>query len=158
MVIDPLNFAIVKAGTDTSEGSTTGVDPISISSNSISFNILNDDADPLVDYNGTHPRGVAEVRYTTSSTEVNRTEVAISWPDGGSATTKKSTYPLGDNANIKFEKVEVNNQLAGVELKVDTGRPISINNYEISVGSAGPDRQWGTEDDIRSWPEGEDSK
>lgn len=157
MAVDPLNFSIVKAGTDTAQ-STNELDQITISANSISFNILNDDLDPLVKFSEEQPRGVAKVEYSTSSREVKRTETSYAWPDGGTTKTKDSTYPLGDNASIKFAEVTVENVLAGVELEVDTGTPISINNYEIAVGSAGPDRQWGTDDDIRSWPENEDSK
>jgi hypothetical protein len=45
----------------------------------------------------------------------------------------------------------------GIKIVVSPVTPESINDYEIAVGSCGPDGEWGTEDDIRTWVEGEDS-
>ena len=45
----------------------------------------------------------------------------------------------------------------GIMIRISPAAPMSINDYEIAVGSCGPDGEWGTEDDIRTWVEGEDS-
>lgn len=46
---------------------------------------------------------------------------------------------------------------SGLVITVQPTTPTSINDYEIAVASCGPDGEWGTEDDIRPWVEGEDS-
>ena len=46
-------------------------------------------------------------------------------------------------------------EAAGVRVIVTPTRPPSVLDYEIYVGSCGPDGRWGTDDDIRPWVEGE---
>ena len=82
--------------------------------------------------------------------------------DGGKSTS--TTYAL-KGGSITFETVSGSNYdaafnssypLPAVKIKIKPQTPPTVNDYEIAVASCGPDGEWGTEDDIRPWPEGED--
>lgn len=96
---------------------------------------------------------------------VTRTEEAFTSSDGGSMGNKKSTTFNLKSGSVQFSSPGADYsgyasfyEEMGVKITVKPATPETIDDYEIAVGSCGPDGKWGTEDDIRPWVEGEDDK
>lgn len=156
MVIDPTYAHVVEPGStdpESQDPSITG-DFVKISGSTLSFYIANDDADPLKPSQNEQNRGIALVEYSASSGKIQRDETPISWLGANAGTTSSSEFTIETDASLKFSNVsDFDNAL---KIEIDTGSVTSLNDYEIAVGSCGPDGEWGTEDDIKMWPDGED--
>lgn len=169
MMVDPNNFVIGPAEADESVRSealdTGGVSELGeggdwLSGSSLAFWVLKP-TDPTASKAET--RELAFVEYSVGNT-VTRTESRYSASGEGTLTTSSTTrFDLGDGS-VKFDPLTSASEkgftslydLPGFTIKVSPVVPVSVNDYEIAVASCGPDGKWGTEDDIRSWVEGED--
>lgn len=167
MMVDPYNFVPGAAEADGSvrdkaldEG---GLDSGSggLSNSSIDFWMLKP-ADDVAETSNAPSRELVYVEYSAGGGSVKRKESAFN--DTGSLSERSSaTFKLG-NGSVRFETMSQLDfkgyaslyEEGGLTIKVSPVTPESINDYEIAVGSCGPDGQWGTEDDIRTWVEGED--
>jgi prepilin-type N-terminal cleavage/methylation domain-containing protein len=164
MIVDPTNFIM---GTDAD--SIPPGDPLSVKAiggGSLDFYILK----PTDDVTSKHDvaRELTHITYSGGA-KVERKEAAM-LAGGGEREIGKTTFDLGAGADrsgsVKFDALtsgeyEDNASLYnayGVKITIKPATPMTINDYEIAIGSCGPDGKWGTEDDIRSWVEGEDNK
>lgn len=169
MMVDPNNFVIGPAEADESVRSEAldagGVSELGeggdwLGGSSLAFWILKP-SDPTASKAET--RELAFVEYKAGST-VTRTESRYSSSGEGSLSTASTTkFDLGGDGSLTFETLSTSEKgftslydLPGFTVKVRPTTPVSVNDYEIAVASCGPDGKWGTEDDIRSWVEGED--
>jgi prepilin-type N-terminal cleavage/methylation domain-containing protein len=153
MAIDPTHAQIVEPGTTnaTSNDASFNDEVLQISGSTLSFYVENDGADPLQ----TKPvRGISRIEYSAGSGRVTRSETPIGWNGSNAGSRSTAETRLDRNASLQFSKVS--NFENAVKIKIDTGSVKKIDDYEIAVGSAGPDGEWGTDDDIKSWPDGED--
>ena len=169
MMVDPANFVLGAKENDDSLReealSTGGIDGNSgqFSNSGIDFWMLK----PIDDITGDAEvmRELVHVEYSGGGGSIRRTESRYTSATGEPSSPIESIYKLG-NGSVRFETL---GQTAydgyaslyedgGIKIIVKPVTPESINDYEIAVGSCGPDGKWGTEDDIRSWVEGEDNK
>ncbi len=176
MIVDPCTFVISPSKDGTSlqdEALSQGVlvqgDAGSLQG-SLSFWILRPDNTAATDMSTSQAsaRELAHVKYTLGG-QVTRTETIFNNTGDGFTTSsneqKTTTFDLGQGG-VTAEEIQMSGSAndafssiyatSGVKLTVRPDRPVDIDNYEIFVGSCGPDRTWGTEDDIRPWVEGED--
>lgn len=169
MMVDPNNFVIGPAEADDQVRSEAldsgGLSELGegswLSGNSLAFWILKP-SDPTMKTKET--RELAFVEYTAGS-KVKRTESRISSSGDGSLSGGTDTeFDLGADGSLTFETISSSDKgfaslydLPGFIIKVRPTTPVSVNDYEIAIASCGPDGEWGTEDDIRPWVEGEDN-
>ena len=105
-------------------------------------------------------RELVFVTYSGSGSSVKRTEEVVG---GGQSALDPTSFDLG-NGSVRFETISGVDfdgytsvyKDGGLKIVIKPATPATINDYEIAVGSCGPDGKWDTEDDIRSWVEGED--
>ncbi len=170
MIVDPAHFVIGPKKDDDSvrqqalgEGGIDG-GSAQLGSGSISFWILK----PANDIAGDSDVGreLMHVEYSGGGGSVTRKESAYSSSSNSlSSNGDAAKFNLG-NGSVRFETLSGTNydgyaslyDDGGVRIVVQPVTPETINDYEIAVGSCGPDGKWGTEDDIRTWVEGEDNK
>ncbi len=113
-------------------------------------------------------RELAYVEYTLGSRVTRKETVFNNTGDGFTTSTneqKTTAFDLGQGG-ISAEEIQISNDsdaysssypTAGIKLTVRPDRPADIDDYEIYVGSCGPDREWDTDDDIRPWVKGEEN-
>ncbi len=172
MVVDPTQFTIGPAQADTSlqdsaltsgmvEGATGN-----LSGNSLDFWILRpaNTSSVKLDDSNVAGRELVHVTYSLGGGGATRTEETYD-QDGESigSNSKTTNFDLGDGG-VTVEDLGVTSSgfssfydVPGMQIKIRPARPLDVNDYEIAVGSKGPDRQWGTDDDIRPWVKGEDN-
>lgn len=169
MMVDPNNFIVGPAEADDQVRAdalnSAGLSELSEgawqSGNSLAFWVLKP-SDPTA--KKPESRELAFVEYSAGS-KVKRTESRFSDDGSGSLSAGADTeFDLGSDGSLTFETLNVSEDgftslydLPGLIIKVRPTTPVSVNDYEIAVASCGPDGEWGTEDDIRPWVEGEDS-
>ncbi len=158
MMVDPYNFVSMDGTTPLTKDDIATPGKLS---GSLDFWILRPPTDPeelLKGRGNVALRELVRVEYSGGQ-QVTRKETPY---DGGSTTS--TTYAL-KGGSITFESVGNSGygtafnscyDLPAVQIKIKPQTPPTVNDYEISVASCGPDGRWGTEDDIRPWPEGED--
>lgn len=156
MAVDPTYGHVVKEGSTTPESTDPSFSGefLKISGSTLSFYVANDDADPLKPSQNEQTRGIAKVEYSAGSGRIQRQETPISWAGSNAGTSSSSEFKIERDASLKFSKI--NNFENAVKITIDTGSVMTLNDYEIAVGSCGPDGEWGTDDDIKMWPDGED--
>lgn len=173
MIVDPANFVIGPGQSDQSvrdeamDNGDVAASEGTLDGNTLDFWILR--ASDIFDEDGTATRELFRVTYSGGN-PVRRTVEAFgsSGYDPPSATDEnagasESEYDLGTGGGIRFETIDPDDatkftslyEAAGVRVIVTPTRPPSVLDYEIYVGSCGPDGRWGTDDDIRPWVEGE---
>lgn len=173
MIVDPANFVIGPTHGNTSERDTAmeagDLDAAdgTLDGNTLDFWILR--APDLFDEDGTATRELYHVTYSGGN-PVKREVKAFGAQgyDTPSDTSEEagggeSEYDLGTGGSVRFEAISPDDdtkfaslyEALGVRVVVTPTRPPSVFDYEIYVGSCGPDGRWGTEDDIRPWVEGE---
>ncbi len=176
MIVDPSTFVIAPSKDGSSlrdealqEGVLTNDGNDGSLQGTLSFWILRPDntAATGITKSQTSARELAHVQYTLGG-QVTRVETVYN-NNGDSFTTstneqKKTSFNLGQGG-VSAEEISMSGSgdtyasiyaTSGIKLTVRPDKPIDIDNYEIFVGSCGPDKQWGTDDDIRPWVEGED--
>lgn len=169
MMVDPNNFVVGPAEADEQVRSDAlnsgGVSELNegswLSGSSLAFWILKP-SDPTS--KNRESRELAFVEYSAGS-KVKRTESRFSTSGEGSLAAGKDTeFDLGSDGSMTFDLINTSEKgftslydSPGLIIKVKPTTPVSVNDYEIAVASCGPDGEWGTEDDIRPWVEGEDS-
>lgn len=169
MIVDPANFVVGAKENDESLRSDAldegGIDPSSgqFGGGGVDFWILKSVDD--ISGNADISRELVHVEYSGGGGSVTRKESIFT--SGGSSMTsgEEARFNLG-NGSVRFETLSGTNydgyaslyQDGGIKIVVQPVTPETINDYEIAVGSCGPDGTWGTEDDIRTWVEGEDNK
>ncbi len=177
MIVDPSNFVISpsKDGISLQDeaiqyGVAMGGSADCSMDGTLSFWIVRPDNTAATEINKseTSARELAYVEYTLGS-QVTRKESVFN-NTGDSLTTstnekKTTTFDLGQGS-VKAESIQMTGgtdaytsmyPTGGVKLTIRPDRPADIDDYEIYVGSCGPDREWGTDDDIRPWVEGEEN-
>ena len=163
-VVDPANFICGEVGSDSFS------EDVVLDKNSFGFWILKPETMDFGKNNQLDSkRELAYVEYKTVGEGIERT---ISFTkeqsnDLDSSASTSSKFTLGkQNGSVTFEVVAGSDfsgyessfyDHGGIMITISPAVPISINDYEIAVGSCGPDGEWGTEDDIRTWVEGEDN-
>lgn len=172
MIVDPANFVIGPAQSDQSirdEAMDMGyVDPGSgaLGGSSLDFWILR--APDMLDDDDKATRELMHVTYTGGN-PVKRTVTAFGTSGDGDpgsdedAGASDSEFDLGSGGGIRFEAIDPDDatrftslyDAAGLRVIVSPTKPPAVLDYEIYVGSCGPDGRWGTDDDIRPWVEGE---
>ncbi len=172
MIVDPANFVIGPADSDTS-----------IRENAYTKGHLDASSGKLtggLDFWILRPANISTSALTDSDI-ASRELVHVSYSGGGASITRReevfkagndtpsagtdTRYNLG-NGSVSFSRAVSSTYSGftsfydepGIKITVKPHTPVSINDYEIAVGSCGPDGKWGTEDDIRPWVEGEDNK
>ncbi len=169
MMVDPANFVIGPAENDSSTRSSAyeagSIDAADGSlSGSLDFWILRpaDLSMATMEDGDAQTRELVHITYSSGSS-VTRKEAVFS---GDTLRQQRDTrFNLG-RGSISFSTLSGTDykgfaslyDQAGIEIKVKPHTPETINDYEISVASCGPDGRWGTEDDIRPWVEGEDNQ
>ena len=112
-------------------------------------------------------RELIRVEYSGNVTRKETPYSANGKPSLGNGTT--TNYNLG-NGSVSFKALSFTEDAKtytsfyadgsgspdAVEITVRPATALTVNDYEIAVGSCGPDGQWDTEDDIRTWVKGED--
>ncbi len=158
MMVDPYNFVQLDEETPLTSDDFGTKGKLS---GGLDFWILRPptDADTLLKGgSGGALRELVHVTYTGGAS-VKRTEEPY---DGGNSST--TTYAL-KGGSVTFSSVSDSGygdafnsfyDRPAVLIKIEPSTPPTVNDYEIAVASCGPDGKWGTEDDIRPWPEGED--
>lgn len=172
-IVDPANFAIGPGASDQSirqealdsQNGNIPITGLALDGSTLDFWMLT--PPDMMDEDDKTSRELVHVVYTGGSGSVTRKVEAFGTDgasgygasnDGGS----ESTFDLGDGS-ISFERIAPQDaaaftsayDAAGVRVTVRPATPASVYDYEIYVGSAGPDGEWGTDDDIRPWVEGE---
>lgn len=142
---------------------------ISVDGNTLSFWTLRTpgDDDPTAAMADRPDRAVAYITYTFG-TDVKREERFF---ENGQLTAAGRTaeFPIGSGGSVSARSVTLSEtsgetessafgDALGIEITVSPATPPTIADYEIAVGSCGPDGRWGTDDDIRPWVEGEDNR
>lgn len=170
MIVDPANLAIGPAAGDASvqagaldAGLPDATEPLA-SNTALTFwalmapDLWDEEQDKVA-------RELTRVSYQAGANSVTRT--LTTYDDAGSPTDTESVFKLG-SGKIEFETIQgvaaedftsaygESGDVAGIRVVVTPAGALSVNDYEIYVGSAGPDGEWGTDDDIRPWVEGED--
>lgn len=165
MMVDPTNFIMGTESDDIPDGDLLKSGGYKVGG-SLDFYILKPTDDILSKHDVA--RELARVTYSGGA-KVERKEVAV-LAGGQEREIGTTSFDLGAGADrsgsVKFDALtsgeyEDNASLYnayGVKITIKPATPMTINDYEIAVGSCGPDGKWGTEDDIRSWVEGEDNK
>lgn len=168
MIVDPANFVVgAKEEDESLRGdalSQGGIDSGSGSfgSSGIDFWMLKPADDIMGDANVV--RELVHVEYSAGGGSVTRKESHFTSANGNPSAGTDARFNLG-NGSVRFETLSQTSydgyaslyDDGGIKIVVSPVTPESINDYEIAVGSCGPDGEWGTEDDIRTWVEGEDS-
>ncbi len=166
MIVDPNQFMPMK-GDGSSDDAGVLPQTSNFSGGSLGFWIYK----PLPQYSASdYPgRALAYVTYTFGAT-VKREEQA--YTADGTSLVKVATAefdlnpgdnPLDAEGSVRIEPVTLSSSgeisgsssyggTRGIRLIV-TPDPPSVSDYEVAVGSCGPDGRWDTEDDIRSWAE-----
>ena len=159
MMVDPHNFVQMDGDTPLTKDDFGSSGKLS---GGLDFWILRPPTDPDELLKGTGGGTLRELIHVTYSggSSVTRKEEPY---DGGKNTS--TSYAL-KGGSITFERVNASGSydsafnsfydLPAVQIKIKPQTPPTVNDYEIAVASCGPDGKWGTEDDIRPWPEGED--
>ncbi len=169
MIVDPANFVIGAKESDegvrSSALSEGGIDSGTgqMGGGGVDFWILKP-ADDIAGDNDV-ARELAHVEYSGGGGSVTRKESVYTSGGGSLSSGNEARFSLG-NGSVSFETLSGTDydgyaslyQDGGIKIVVKPATPETINDYEIAVGSCGPDGEWGTEDDIRPWVEGEDSK
>lgn len=170
MIVDPANLAIGPAAADASlqqralEAGLPEPTESLASNTALTFwalmapDLWDEEQDKVA-------RELALVKYEAGSGSVTRT--VTTFDDAGSPTDTESVFKLG-TGRIEFETIpgvaaedftsaySGDGDAAGIRVVVTPAGALSVNDYEIYVGSAGPDGEWDTDDDIRPWVEGEE--
>jgi hypothetical protein len=169
MMVDPTNFIMGSETDDIPSGDVLG-SGCKVGS-SLDFYILKP-ADDVLNRKDTSKQRIArEVTRVTYSggAKVERKEYAV-LAGGQEDEVGTTTFDLGAGADrsgsVTFSALSASDynddaslyNAYGVKVTIKPATPMTVNDYEIAVGSCGPDGKWGTEDDIRSWVEGEDNK
>ncbi|MBQ9694697.1 MAG: prepilin-type N-terminal cleavage/methylation domain-containing protein [Kiritimatiellae bacterium] len=168
MMVDPANFVPgAKENDESLRGdalSEGGIDAGTgrFSNSGIDFWMLKPVDDITGDANVV--RELVHVEYSAGGGSVTRKESYYTSGTGDPTTGNDARFNLG-NGSVRFETLNQTSyngyaslyEDGGIKIVVKPVTPESINDYEIAVGSCGPDGTWGTEDDIRTWVEGEDS-
>lgn len=164
MMVDPTNFVIAPAKADKGDRDQAliygGLTETGKIGKSLAFWVLKP-SDPTA--KKPESRELAFVEYSAGS-KVTRKEFRFSDDGSGSLSAGADTeFDLG-SGHVKFEAILPSEDgfaslydAPGLLIQVKPTTPVSVNDYEIAVASCGPDGEWGTEDDIRPWVEGEDS-
>lgn len=140
-----------------------------LSSGSLTFWALRA-PDMFDDYTVDTSRELVLIKYTPAGNKVTRTVSAYDKSSSSLSSTSEnqggstSEFDLGDGS-ISFEEVKgkkgtdfaspYGTDTAGVRIMVTPTKPSTMIDYEIYVGSCGPDGIKGNEDDIYPWGEGE---
>lgn len=152
---DPLWSQQVSVGEEDSSGSNLDLDEdaIEISNHSLSFYIVKDNADILqTQSNSTVLRGISRIEYSVSGRYITRKETALTF-DGSEISSTEAKFEIENGVDLKFDAVEDENSEIplGLRITIDSGAKRTIENFEIAVGSCGPDGLWNTDDDIKPW-------
>ncbi len=110
----------------------------------------------------------------TAKDKATRELVKVEYSGGSTLTRKESTYKNGSfgstttasfefgSGNVSFKVFDDSSSDTGanatpyaVTVTVKPNTPPSISDYDIGVASAGPDGKWDTDDDISTWPAGD---
>ena len=171
MMVDPANFVIAPAEQDGSAResaySAGNVDAADGAlSGSLDFWILRPADLSMTDMadSSLPTRELVHLTYSSGSNVTRKEEIFAGDPPRLKQ-QRDTRFNLG-RGSISFTEPSGTNYAgfaslydqAGIEIKVKPHTPETINDYEIAVASCGPDGEWGTEDDIRPWVEGEDNK
>ena len=155
MMVDPNNFLVMD-----------GDDPVNKDdfpeqgklAGGLDFWILRAPTNPTELIKGTGNVAARELVHITYSggASVRREEEPY---EGGKKST--TTYALR-GGSINFETVSIDDDnfqshydRPAVKIRIKPQTPPTVNDFEIAVASCGPDGRWGTDDDIRPWPENE---
>lgn len=171
MMVDPAHFAYALPSASTRDYASSELnawmldEEVNIANNRFAFWILKPSDDVMED--NECARELCFVEYSGGN-NLTRKEMTFNdsntWEESGDTSFKLSGS--GSDGSVKFEPLNYSEgeghesfyEDAGIKITIQPSTPATINDYEIAVGSCGPDGKWGTEDDIRSWVEGEDSK
>ncbi len=171
MIVDPMQFTIGPAEGDSSlQDSALRSGMIEeatgdLSGGTLDFWILRpaDTSTVILTDLSVSGRELVHVTYSLGGGGATRKETSYN-QDGETIArnTKTTNFDLGDGG-VTLETLSLTDQgftsfydVPGVQVKIRPMRPLDVNDYEIAVGSKGPDRRWGTDDDIRPWVKGED--
>ena len=170
-MVDPGNLVIYpsSSGGDQAGALSEGLGGTTkqlVSSSSLSFWALR--APDLFDKDLDASRELVFIEYTASGNKVTRTVSAYDSSSTSLSTSENqggstSEFDLGDGSiSFKTVKEEIadfaspyGTDTAGVRIMVTPTKPSTMIDYEIYVGSCGPDGIKGNEDDIYPWGEGE---
>ncbi len=165
MAVDPSSFLPMNEDGRT-EATGAALEQTTVENNTLEFYILRVPSAMESSANKAE-RGLAFVRYSgLGGSTVRREEIPVAG-DGSLDEGKKtsSSFDIGDEGQVMVEKVTLPNDdnadatsygdAMGVEVVIRPATPDTVDDYEILVGSCGPDGRWGTDDDLRPWPEGE---
>lgn len=167
MMVDPANFVIypAKADSDSQKDACDAgdIDPECTLSNTLSFWILRPvDLSKSKISDIKTCRELVRVTYSGGS-QVKRSEETFNSATGGTSSSgNPATYRLGNGSvtfaslsGVDYDGFASLYETGGVKITVKPQTPATISDYEIGVGSAGPDGKWGTDDDICPWVKGE---
>ncbi len=108
-------------------------------------------------------RELVHVHYSLSGGSVTREETSFDANGENPSSSTTTRFDLGDGgitvsrlSGTDYDGYTSLYDDAGIELRIRPAKPIDVNDYEIAVGSCGPDRRWGTDDDIRPWVKSEE--
>lgn len=152
---DPLWSQQVSVNNEEASGSDIDLDEeaIEISTHTLSFYIVKDNADILQTQSGSNVlRGISRVEYNISGQWITRKETPLTF-DGREINLPEAKFEIESGVDLKFDPVEdENSQIPlGVRITIDSSARKTIENFEIAVGSSGPDGIWDTDDDIKPW-------
>lgn len=159
MMVDPYNFMPMDGTAPLA--ADRGITSPGKLSGSLDFWILRPPTDPKETLKGDPGGALRELIHVTYSGGSSVTRKEEPYEGGRSSST---TYAL-KGGGVTFERVSAGGyddafnsgyDQPAVQIKIKPQTPPTVNDYEIAVASCGPDGKWGTEDDLRPWPEGED--
>lgn len=153
--LPPKNSANGSSSTSAPSKETEFFKDQDFSDNNITFYILRPIDDPD-DQQTT--RELMKIEYSASGSNLKRKESVLrgtSWSQ-----TSSTDFDLG-SGSISFECSKSVDQQGAPSAGFQAGYitvimkpedPPTIDDYDIGIGSCGPDGEWGTDDDITTWP------